>query len=79
MRCLVCGQEFVSWGEFDGHYWDYNERGGGTLDIIHQEAISNYKEGSPCVLCGGKVKTFGYPPDGWETVCLQCGLLYDED
>jgi hypothetical protein len=30
-------------------------------------------------LCGGKIVTKGIPPDGWETSCLWCELLIDED
>lgn len=29
--------------------------------------------------CGGKIRTFSCPPDGWTTECIECNQLYDED
>ena len=58
----------------------YRTRFGLALDdelkVIYYKNIGYKKE--KC-LCGGKVITRGIGPDGWETTCYSCEMLYDED
>ena len=37
-----------------------------------------YQKQQTCLWCGGQVMTHGNE-DSWETVCSNCGYLYDED
>lgn len=46
--------------------------------IYYHEKIGQFKRPQSC-LCGGIVKTRGTYFDGWETTCLDCNFLYDED
>jgi hypothetical protein len=46
------------------------------LKIIYYQKIGEKKH--KC-LCGGKVRTRGIYPDGWETTCTSCDQLFDED
>ena len=46
------------------------------LKVIYYQKIGIKK--NKC-LCGGRVVTRGIPPDGWETSCYDCQMLYDED
>lgn len=32
-----------------------------------------------CYFCGGEIRTIACGPDGWETFCVSCDFLYDED
>ena len=48
------------------------------LKIYYYWKIGQYKRPQRC-LCGGVVIIRGCPPDGWETYCDDCQMLYDED
>ena len=48
------------------------------LKYLYYEKIGQFKKPKRC-LCGGLIVTRGVPPDGWETSCIDCGLLIDED
>jgi hypothetical protein len=48
------------------------------LKYFYYYKIGQYKNPPKC-LCGGKISTLGFPPDGWVTNCQSCGLLIDED
>lgn len=32
-----------------------------------------------CFMCGGTIRTIGIGQEGWETYCVECNFLYDED
>lgn len=32
-----------------------------------------------CYFCGGEIRTIGIGAEGWETSCVLCDFLYDED
>ena len=80
--CKVCGEEFE-----DG--WSHALVGPGLLrpkDEAHATALKAFEgqlyEGY-CPFCGWEVRTMGSAsPDGdasWETSCMGCGFLFDED
>ena len=48
------------------------------LKVWYYWRIGQKKRPQRC-LCGGIVLTRGIPPDGWETSCDDCQMLYDED
>lgn len=48
------------------------------LKIIYYHKKGQFKRPERC-LCGGIVSTIGIYPDGWETSCESCQMLYDED
>lgn len=48
------------------------------LKVIYYQKIGQFKTPEKC-LCGGVVVTRGVPPDGWETSCDGCQMLFDED
>ena len=37
------------------------------------------KRNGLCYYCKSKLRTTSVGKDGWETSCLSCGWLYDED
>lgn len=48
------------------------------IKIIYYWKIGQKKYPQKCI-CGGKVYTRGIPPEGWETACTRCQMLFDED
>jgi len=58
----------------------YRTRFGLSLtDVLKVRYYHKYGEKKHRCLCGGRVVTVGIGPDGWETTCRSCELLYDED
>ncbi len=73
IECQICGEEFKSIPGLQQHqHRTYNKES-------HGVAVSEWKTGQPCVWCGGEVRTVGVGAEGWETSCIVCDYLYDED
>jgi len=32
-----------------------------------------------CYFCGGQIRTIAVGGEGWETYCVSCDFMYDED
>lgn len=74
IKCLICSKTFKSAIEFHEHLFL-----NGFLRPDHVIPENWDYQTHRCVFCGGKVMSKGIPPDGWETTCLNCDFLYDED
>lgn len=76
MKCLICNKEFEDAYEFLRHLFLSPD----APDVAHDEAIKQWRYGQSCPLCGGEVRTYsGVNEDSWETSCMKCHYLYDED
>lgn len=48
-------------------------------DVLKVRYYQKYSKYHIKCFCGGTIVTYGIPPDGWETICIDCGFIYDED
>lgn len=75
LTCLICHKTFPDKLSFHEHLFENTHlKPDHTIDTYH--AIAHRRE---CPYCGGQVRTMKVPPDGWETTCLCCDFLFDED
>ncbi len=81
--CAVCGKKFTdTWN----HVLIPDPTFKGMLvpkDKPHAERIKELENGvemkkNRC-FCGGTVVTNGHGEDSWDTSCIECDMLYDED
>lgn len=75
ITCKVCSTAFKQ-REFDSHLFE-----NGELKKDHTPP-SDYKHNGyldKCYFCDGKLRTIGRGDEGWETFCVDCGFLWDED
>lgn len=94
VTCSACGLKFTSVSDFHRHLHEdvpnpyATEHGlAKTIqrydDPTHKGIHAAARRARGDCFCGGHVSTFTHrrgPDDvGWETVCLSCDYLYDED
>ncbi len=47
-----------------------------ALSLEEKRAVEHSKV---CYFCGGQIRTIAVGGEGWETYCVSCDFIYDED
>jgi hypothetical protein len=70
IKCLICKEIFPDALSFRDHIFN---------DKSDKHDVEWDTHTRVCPFCGGIINTRGIPPDGWETTCMYCDFLFDED
>lgn len=77
--CIICHEQFTDVYNHVREHKKGDEEHRDYLRLLEFNPMDELGTGSHPCFCGGKIQTFFANENSWETVCLNCHTVYDED